>query len=187
MPQVAKAQTPATLEDVLTALIDGGAPTANAARMLAAQSALETAGWRAMWNWNLGNLTAASDASSWVQQSSSNSLHFLAYDSIQAGAADFVSYVARRGLLQYANVGDLNGYVAMAQRIPYCPGVSTEVYAAGMEVWLTRFGGKLPVPSAGTPLAYGALALGGGILALGALAWAADHGYIQTAKRWAHV
>jgi hypothetical protein len=190
MSQVTKEQTAANSGDVLEALIEAGVPTANSARVLAAQSAAETAGWHAMWNWNLGNITASSpDTQPWVQQTTEGPaapLKFLAFDTLQDGANFFVAWLSKRDLLKYANVGDLSGYVAALQRIHYCYGLSAEEYYVRIAPWFKRLGGALPVPSTGKAVAYGALILGGGLLAIGSIAYAADHGYFKGLRRFTH-
>jgi hypothetical protein len=191
MPQVAKEQTSATSSDIIEALVDAGVPTVNSARILAAQSAVETAGWQAMWNWNVGNITAGSPSTqSWVQQATTGPaapLQFLAFDSLQDGANYFVAFLQKRGVLQCANVGNLDGYVDALRRCNYAgPGADYARYRDGMAAWLKKLGGALPVPGTGKALAYGALLVGGGILALGGLAWAADHGYFTNSRRGVH-
>jgi hypothetical protein len=147
----------------------------NAARMLAAQSALETAGWTAMWNYNFGNITTAS--SDYVLLPG-NALHFKPYGSIAAGASDFVDYLTKRGLLPFAENGDLQGYVDRLQAIGYAGNADYGAYASGMRSWLHRLGGVVPA----FPMSQAVLA--GSILLLGtAVAWGIHEGGFEAAWR----
>jgi hypothetical protein len=172
--QVAAVNTPASAPDVLRALLNAGAPSNTAATMLAAQAALETAGFGGgLWNWNLGNITASGSAD-YVIQSSSNPLHFLAFDSLQAGADYFVSFLRKRGLLPFAEANDLQGYVGRLQQVSYVgsdPSVYPAYYA-GMAAWIHRLGGVVASPGFSVK---NALMIGGSALVLAsAVAYAYD-------------
>jgi hypothetical protein len=82
----------------------------DAANVIAAQSADETASWKYMYNWNPGNVTA-SGSEDYDIESSSNSGHFQAFSSLADGAAAMVSWVTTRGALPFAESGDVAGYV----------------------------------------------------------------------------
>jgi hypothetical protein len=174
--QVATVRTGATAGNVLAALLDAGAPPSGV-RMLAAQSAVETAGWTAMASWNLGNVTALGDQPYMLQ--GSNPLHFRAYDSLDEGARDFVSFLGRRGLLPYAAHGDLDGYVARLEATCYLgcvgsvgvdgrtvPASDYDAYRAGIASWMSKLANVAPVRGA---IGWGPWALAGGLglLALG--------------------
>lgn len=136
---VATIRTPASASDVLGALINAGL-SQNAAVMAAAQSALETGGWQQMWNWNLGNVTTNGD----YYTIGSNPLHFRPSDSLSAGAVDFVGYLTARGLIPFADAGDLSGYVSRLQAIGYAGNADYNAYQSGMQSWIDRLGGVTP-------------------------------------------
>src|SRR5271165_4290541 len=137
--EVATVSTPASASDVLGALIGAGL-SKNAAVMVAAQSALETGGWQQMWNWNLGNVTTNDD----YYTIGSNPLHFRPSDSLSAGAVDFVGYLSGRGLIPYADAGDLSGYVGRLQAIGYAGNADYGAYQTGMQTWIDKLGGVTP-------------------------------------------
>jgi len=98
--------------------IVGHTPPQIALTLLAAQSALETAAWQAMYNWNVGNITHGGDNFDWTIFPG-NPLHFRAYTSLDQGAADFVNFLNKRGVIDFADSGDIQGYVNRLQQINY--------------------------------------------------------------------
>lgn len=136
---VATIRTPASASDVLGALINAGL-SQNAAVMAAAQSALETGGWQQMWNWNLGNVTTNGD---YYLLGSDTTHHYRPSDSLSAGAADFVGYLTNRGLIPYADAGDLAGYVSKLKSFGYFES-DASAYQSGMQSWIDRLGGVTP-------------------------------------------
>ena len=140
----AATRTDSTAPNVLRALLDAGMPSLASARIVAAQSALETAGWTGgMWNYNLGNITTTS--SDYVTEPG-NSLHFKAYGSLWAGAIDLVNYLNAHGVLGYAVQGDLTGYVQRLQAIGYAGSTNYAAYQSGMQSWLTKLANIRPSP-----------------------------------------
>jgi hypothetical protein len=133
-------RTPETAPDVLRAIMDAGV-SLQAARMLAAQSAFETGGFVYIWNFNLGNITT--NSSDYVVLPG-NSLHFTPYDNLQTGALGFVTYLQHRGLLPFAESGDLQGYVDRLQAIGYAGDADYGAYYNGMASWYSRLGGVVP-------------------------------------------
>jgi hypothetical protein len=121
--QVATIRTPATAAQMLGALqwaLGGNAPQI-AVAMIAAQSAVETASWHAMNNWNAGNITpTASQAASgqWMDQGI-HGMRYIAYGSLLAGAAGMVAFLRSRGLLPFAFAGNLAGYSAQLETVGY--------------------------------------------------------------------
>jgi len=97
-------------QDVYAALKAAGLPDA-AVRMVAAQSAFETAGWAGLWEWNLGNITQPI-ASQAVYQPG-NSLPFAKYASIDDGARALVELLTRNyaDTIPAAVANDLHRYV----------------------------------------------------------------------------
>jgi len=180
--QVANVRTPSDWDTVVEALVSAGVPTVNATRMLAAQSALETAGWTAMHNWNLGNITASNTTTqSWVQQTTTGeaaSLHFLAFDSLDEGASYFFHWLDSHGLLTYANAGNLDGYVARLAQINYAGSADYNAYKRGMATWINKYGGHI-VPAKSLSIPPMATIVGLSIVALGAVAYAYDKGYFD--------
>jgi hypothetical protein len=72
--------------------------------MVAAQSALETAGWvGGMWDWNLGNITQPNLSLAVYQPG--NDLPFAKYASLAAGAAAMVALLTAKGVIQHAAAG----------------------------------------------------------------------------------
>lgn len=135
----------------------------SAARMLAAQSALETAGWAAMWNNNLGNITTS--GADYVLLPG-NRLHFKEYASLHAGAVDFVDYLTKRGLLPFAESGDLQGYVDRLQAIGYAGNADYGAYAAGMRGWMHKLASVRPAFPLRQTVLVGSILLGSGAIAL---------------------
>ncbi len=114
MPQVATVRTVATPAQAIGAIIaalPSGAPRV-AADIIAAQSAFETATWKSMNGWNMGNVTptAAQVASGpWMTQGLN--MKYIVYPNILAGAQGLVGWLASHGVLPYAYSGDVAGYV----------------------------------------------------------------------------
>lgn len=142
MSQVDAVQTPASAADVLGAIQAAGV-SQNAAVMLAAQSAFETAGWTALWNYNLGNITT--NGADFYLLGSDQTHRYLPYDSLQEGAAGFVGYLRGHGLIPFAEAGDLPGYVAKLKSFGYFESDAAP-YQAGMQSWITKLGGITPTP-----------------------------------------
>jgi hypothetical protein len=117
MAQVAAERTTLTPAQALGVLAEALGPDRAALPMVAAQSAVETGHWKAMWHWNFGNVTA--DASSDYQILPKNQLHFKVYGSPQEGARDYIAWLRRRGILDYAIRGDLPGYIAHLKSAGY--------------------------------------------------------------------
>jgi hypothetical protein len=187
MSQTTAVRTPSSYDAITEALVNAGVPTVNSVRILAAQSAFETAGWTAMWNWNLGNILAAnSTTQQWVAQSAETldaGYHYLAFNSLDEGAAYYFHWLNGKGVLGYADAGDIDGYASALQSRANYLGTNGNYagYKAGIIVWLKKFGGQLP----STPLSFppGAVALGVSLLALGGIAYAYDKGYFETFNR----
>jgi hypothetical protein len=138
--------------------------------VVAAQSALETAGWSAMWNWNFGNITTT--GSDYVTLPG-NALHFQAYASEAEGASAFIAYLRAKGLLGLT--GDLAAYVERLKEINYAGDTDYGAYEAGIARWITQLGGVVPVSPGliSAPVALGAAAAG---------VWAWRAGWIE--KLW---
>jgi hypothetical protein len=109
MSQVTAVRTPATAGEIIGAIMAAGV-SRDAANIVASQSADETASWKAMWNWNLGNVTA-SGSQDYVIESSTNPGHFRAFSNIADGAQAMVDWLTSRGALPFAESGDVAGYV----------------------------------------------------------------------------
>ena len=149
MGQVGYLRTIVSAADALGA-VQAAMPSsdANAAIMVAAQSAFETAGWQWMANYNMGNITTGNpNADDWMYQPG-NSLKFKAYSSLEAGAQDMVSFLTKRAILPYAYANDLTGYVNRLQATNYAgsdPNVYV-TYKTGMANWIAKLGGVTPNP-----------------------------------------
>lgn len=152
-------RTDASASDVLRALLDAGMPTVDSARMVAAQSALETAGWvGGLWNYNLGNITTNGPDSVTLP---GNGLRFAAYPSLLAGAQALVRYLNAHGVLGYAVDGNLSGYVQRLRAIGYAGNANYSTYESGMQTWLARLQSVLPAPPWGK---MGAMLVGAGLV-----------------------
>ncbi len=158
--EVPALRTPMDGPSALAALLAGGCPRA-ALAMVAAQSAVETDAWRAMWRWNFGNVTAAGAQD--YQILPGNPLHFRAFASPTAGAAAMVAWLARRGCLPYAEAGDLDGFVAALERSCYLgclpPSGSAsqadyDSYRRAIAARMRELSGVTPAPSPGGTLAW---------------------------------
>ena len=185
MGQVANKYTRLTPGQALGALLLAGCP-GSAVRMVAAQSAVETAGWAAMRNWNLGNVTpsAAQVAAgiAWMTQNVPN-MKYIAYANPVAGAQGMMGWIRGHGLLPYAEQGDLAGYVQQLQNGCYlgCVGntdpsngkaITTQDYAnysSGISAWMSKLAGVTPTAPP-MPLDWGDVALGAAGLAAAGIA-----------------
>jgi len=123
MGQVATVLTKSTPAKALGAILYvlPSGSTRTAANMIAAQSAIETANWKSMHNWNMGNTTPSpaqvKAGISWMNQGLP--MQYIAFPDIVAGSRDMVNWLSRRGALPYANSGDLAGYMARLQASCY--------------------------------------------------------------------
>ena len=127
-------------QDVYAALRAAGLPDA-AVRMVAAQSAFETAGWSGLWNWNLGNITQPNAGQAVYQPG--NALPFAQYPDVNAGARALVQMLARGypDAIPAAVAGDLPRYVAALKLGGYAgKDANYDAYEAGM----ARYMGSLP-------------------------------------------
>ena len=156
-------RTPETAADVLRAIMDAGV-SLQAARMLAAQSAFETADFAYIWNYNLGNITT-NDADYVILPG--NDLHFKPYASLADGATGFVEYLTARGLLPFAETGDLQGYVDRLQAIHYAGDGDYTAYYNGMAGKLQSLYGVTPSPPMRAIAKAGIILLLGGVVAVG--------------------
>lgn len=87
-----------------------------------AQSAVETAHWHAMWNWNPGNYThGPKDSYDWFfighnALGEASTLQFRSYGSLGEGCRDLVGWLKSHGTIASADAGDVPGYVQSLQR-----------------------------------------------------------------------
>jgi hypothetical protein len=166
--------TPATAPQVLRALYDAlgafdGAGRRNAATVLASQSALETAQWQKLWDYNVGNVTCAAAIRTGLP-CCTRGLTFAVYPSLAAGAADMVAFLGKHGggasassALGRAAAGDVPGFVARLQAMHYAGDADYAAYERAIAAGVPLLG-KLelaPAPWVGVLEALGvALALG---------------------------
>jgi hypothetical protein len=159
--------TPASGSQVLRALYDALPPSAGrreAANILAAQSALETARWSRMYGWNTGNVTIGANVLP-VLMWTRRGLDFAVYGDLATGAADQVAYLAKHSggrALAQAAAGDVAGFTQSLQAMGYAGPAGD--YAA-YEVAIARGADAL----APLPLAPASSIFGGGILAAAAV------------------
>lgn len=198
MGQVANTKTPLTYGQALGALLAAGCPQ-SALPMVAAQSAVETAAWRSMVQWNMGNVTpsAAQLAAGidWMTQGVPG-MKYIAYPDAVAGAKGMLGWLSSHGLLAYATANDLTGYMNALRAGCYlgCIGLvdgtghtvsqtDYDNYRAGIATWMAKLSGVAPVapPSGSTtrwPASHIALAAAGAAAA-GFLGWLAYQEYRQ--------
>lgn len=118
--QVAATLTPSTKEHIAAAIIaayrdlKGRDPlTKNSWLWPLALSANETADWKSMRNWNVGNVTAAHpDSVTWFYNPfvTSTALKFLSFDGPRAGALSMLKTLDHNGGLIAAETGDQVGW-----------------------------------------------------------------------------
>lgn len=186
MPQVASVLTPMSQGAALGVLLAVGCPR-QALLMAAAQSAVETAGWKSMRGYNAGNITATNPSvQPWMLQGS-NAIKFVAYPTPQAGFGAFLGWLSTHGLLAHAGANDLTGYMAQLRSNCYlgCIGrvdangttvsqTDYDNYQAGIAAWMTKLRAVAPILPAddavnsasggkGTVIALAILALGGAV------------------------
>lgn len=93
-------------------------PAASSWLVPLAQSAVETAHWKAMWNFNPGNYTHdPRDSYDWFHighnaLGEASKLAFRSYGSLGDGCRDLVHWLKTHGALAPADAGDVPGYVA---------------------------------------------------------------------------
>lgn len=150
MPQVDAVLTPATAGQAIGALMAAGL-TRDQANVAAAQSAVETASWKYMRNWNLGNITTASDAVDWMVQSSTNPLHFVSYANILAGAQGMAGWFAARNIPLTG--GD--DYFAAIEKSCYLGCVAQGTPQSDYDTYKANILAELPKMQAATPVAPG--------------------------------
>lgn len=132
-------------------------PTFYSILLPTAQSALETSSWRAMWNWNAGNVTTADGVKdSWISltdiASSTSGLKFKAYKDLGAGCEDMLRFLAKHNILQLATNGDIGAYVnglaaAWYAGKPGAPGSADYgAYASTMMGLANQFKSTIPTP-----------------------------------------
>ena len=158
MPQVAKRLTPANPAVVLGAMayaykkVTGQVPPNFYAILLpTAQSALETAAWRAMWGWNAGNVTSGHpDTDDWMDLGVG--LRFKAYKNLGDGCADMMMWLAKHNCLAAAASGDVGVFTQALAASCYagCPGqpgtADYSAYAAGVYGFAKEFSSVTPTP-----------------------------------------
>ena len=178
--QLPAVRTGATAGNVLQALLDAGVP-ASGIRMVAAQSAIETAGWAQMWGWNAGNITAKDSED--YQILPGNKLHFRVFESLDDGVGALVTWLGHRGVLPYAVHGDLSGYVQRLADTCYagCIGMTDpngftttratyDAYQSGMGAWMSKLSSVQPVRQ-GIGARQWAVVGALGLLALSVMKW----------------
>lgn len=187
--RVPTVRTPSTAAAVLGAFIAAlppGAPRV-AANLMAAQSAIETAHWRSMNNWNLWNITPShaqlAAGIAWMDQGLAP-MQYIAYRSILDSAIDAVAWSKRRGYFDALYAGDVGGYLADLRATCFlgCVGntdplghtVTDADYAAygasiaSISAQLASVTPSMPAPAGASPglelAAVAALAVAAGIL-----------------------
>jgi len=140
--------TVATAPQVLRALLDAGAPSLTAARVIAAQTALETAGWgtvngQGFYDWNLGNIKAT-DANAAILPDGGS---YEAYPSLLSGAQALIHWIAVHGgsAMAAADSGDVTGFVTALKNAGYFEAPLAS-YVSGTESWYRRIAGVTPSP-----------------------------------------
>jgi hypothetical protein len=103
--------------------VTGQEPVSESSYVLpAAQSALETGQWKKMFNFNAGNITHVPNDGHPFMHEYSGSLPFRAYPDLVSGVVDMMHLLARRGLLSFADAGDVVGYNNRLAQVGYVGG-----------------------------------------------------------------
>jgi hypothetical protein len=83
--------------------------------LIAAQSATETASWKSMHNWNMGNVTPTAQQVAagvpWMDQGI-RGMKYIAFPDPVSGSRAMVGWLQYHGLLGFAQNGDLDGYMS---------------------------------------------------------------------------
>jgi hypothetical protein len=110
-------------------------PTTPELNMLAAQSALETRNWQAMWNYNFGNITTNSDPWYTLGTEATVGAHrYRPFNSASDGAAYYVAFLKRRYPEAWKELGS-SDTLAFAQALKdhgYYEG-DAQKYAQGLD------------------------------------------------------
>lgn len=161
--QVTKARTPASSTAIYAALaqawqtVVGTIPSRNSLLVLTAQSAFETGQWVSMWNNNLGNIKhVTGDSYDYIQLTcteynsagvpSSSPCYFRAYDSLTAGASDFIQFLQGS---RYASAwsavlaGNPHTFVQQLSAAGYFTGPEA-AYETGVVGYYTSYNASLP-------------------------------------------
>lgn len=186
MPQVATVTTPLTPAQALGA-VQAALPygtSRDAVNLIAAQSAVETAGWAAMHNYNFGNVTpTAAQAASGPWMDQGLPMKYIAYPDALSGAMGMVGWLTSHGLIAAASIGDLDSYMAGLQAGCYlgCVGLTDPTghtvsqtdydnYRAGIASWIAKLAPLTPVAPPGS-FPWGMTAVGVSLAAAGSLAF----------------
>lgn len=86
----------AALYNEWTNLHGGNNPSDEIVAMMLAHSALETGHWKKMWNWNPVNLTVNSGKYYVNPGKGQEKYKYAAFDSLEAGAREYIAYMKRR-------------------------------------------------------------------------------------------
>ena len=156
-------------------------PTFYSILLPTAQSALETSSWKAMWNWNAGNVTTGKpNTDAWIDLSSLSAatagIKFKAYGSLGDGCIDMLTWLQKRGVLALAANGDVGAYTngLAANCYAGCPGqpgaANYQSYASLLYADVNRYRNVTPQPygeGLGLIASWGIGAFAVGILGLG--------------------
>lgn len=94
-----------------------------------AVSALETAHWTAMYNWNAGNITTLGSGDWFYNPGVTVNLKFISYRDAGAGARGEINWLATHGVLAHADDGDLAGFQAAMSSSGYGGGTYPDISA----------------------------------------------------------
>jgi len=201
MGQVATVKTPLSAAQALGSVL-AAAPglSRTALDMIAAQSAVETAAWKAMNNYNFGNVTPTQSQLAagvpWMDQGI-HGMKYIAFPDPVSGAQAMLGWLSSHGLLAYAQNGDLDGYMAKLRAGCYlgCIGntdptghtvsqTDYDNYRAGIASYMSKLSGVTPV----TPPMPVATSLPSTVppwlVALGILGAGAAAGYVLAETRF---
>ena len=114
--------TPGQALGVLEAALPSGF-TRTGVLMVAAQSAVETAHWGAMYGWNFGNVTPSANqlaqGANYFEHPETGSMRYLAFKNPLDGARAMTAWLQSHGVYQAAELGDLAGYMQALQNGSY--------------------------------------------------------------------
>lgn len=172
MAQLDAELTPALPADVAGAFVwayrqlFGKAPNKTDWLYPLAQSALETAHWAAMWNWNAGNVTTLGD----YILLPGNPLHFKSYSTLGDGCLGMLQWLNAHGVMGAAHNDDLDAYVAALKVGAYLGEQGNYAsYQAGIASYITKYStlnpaGYINFPALSTKRVLVAALLAGGVI-----------------------
>jgi hypothetical protein len=162
--QVERVATPVTAQDLADALAAAwssvlGTSPGSAIQVLVAQSAFETGAWKAVWNYNLGNVKYTSGTDFFTMTASEGSgasttmvpSKWRSYPSLAEGASAWLTFMSNNysTALAYAQQGDVTDFVSALKSSGYFTGDLGQ-YTAGVQAYYAQYSSLSPSAAAAT-------------------------------------